>query len=126
MHLRMTKLQEITDRANLSPLANDDLSGVFIYERWPEAQIHVRASSSDIQMALARLHQDVDDVWPGRDANDGSISLLAIALESVIAARRTPPAEIVLTASGSWIASPTEVSNDDRQSVSESRRRWQA
>jgi hypothetical protein len=50
----------------------------------------------------------VPDLWPGRAADDGALSLLAIALQAVLDVRRAPASAAVLTPSGHWVTEPPD------------------
>ena len=51
---------------------------------------------------------DVDDVWPGRDPEDGAIALLSTSLHAALDARRTTPTKAVLGDSPTWKVMPPE------------------
>jgi hypothetical protein len=76
--------------------------------RWPGVGFTVAAEAELLETALAVAAAEVPDLWPGRAAEDGALSLLAIALQGVLDVRRDPAATAVLAPSGQWVAEPAE------------------
>jgi hypothetical protein len=76
--------------------------------RWPGVTFTVAAAANLLAGALEAAAADVADLWPGRAADDGALSLLAIGLQGVLDVRRAPASAVVLTPSGTWVTEPPD------------------
>lgn len=77
-----------------------------LHHRWPEP-IAVAADAAALADALVLARNDVDDLWPGRDADDGALALVSTALEAAIDSRHTAPRRIDFVGSR-WQVTPPD------------------
>ena len=110
MRVTMQKLAELCRRAGLTVTSvAEDLDEVHcVHDRWPDDVITVAADRAVLEVALSTAAGDVDDLWPGRDPEDGAIALLSTSLHAALDARRTTPTKAVLGDSPTWKVMPPE------------------
>lgn len=110
MRVTMQKLVEICGRAGLTvtSVAEDRDEVHCVHDRWPDDVITVTADGAILEGALSSAAADVEDLWPGRDPEDGAIALLSTSLHAVLHARHVTPTAVVLGDSITWEVKPPE------------------
>jgi hypothetical protein len=110
MRVTMQSVAEICRRAGLTITSvEEDLDEVHcVHDRWPDDVIAVAADRAVLARELSGAAADVDDLWPGRDPEDGAIALLSTSLHAALHARRTTPTKAVLGDSPTWKVMPLE------------------
>jgi hypothetical protein len=102
-------LAEVASRAGLVPSgpADGERCEATYEPKWPGQVVTLTASAAELRGLLDAAAADVPDLWPGHDAADGAISLVATGLQSVLDARAVP-ARLVRLSGGRWVAEPPE------------------
>jgi hypothetical protein len=102
-------LAEVISRASFRAIGarDGDQQSCVDDHRWPGHEFTVSATQRNLRAYIDSAVEDVEHLWPGRDQEDGAISLAAINLESAIAGRNAAPERVHLTRSR-WVAEPPD------------------
>jgi hypothetical protein len=107
-----TKLEEVCRRSGLEPLAASSHAPTGEVRcrsaAFDGAEVVVVAAPDVLEASIHQAAAEVPHLWPGREARDGALALLATSLQAVIEARREAPRSVRLSANGLWRATPAE------------------
>lgn len=120
-------LIEICRRADLeiSATADRPLPVAARYARWPHRTFEVTIDDDEsLVRALNRAASDVEDLWPGRDREEGALTLLSTSLRAALDSRQTAPRTVTFDGSGLWVTTPQEETPGSGSRRTE--RRWMA